>query len=430
MCLVGYGLLLATLGSAAVFLGPGSARADTEQHVWVHYDYMVAADGTSYAPDPRGIDLVVQAFAAHGIDLHVDPQHTAIPNPDNEVVAFDVGTPNYPGQEGCSQPFVKFSTLKSEYFHPISNHEWHYAVFAPGICGGYGGFAQLPGDDFVVAMLPVSQLIGGVAPFWDGGTFMHELGHNLGLHHGGDVDANWKPNYISVMNYFFQVGIPYANTPGSTDIASYRLDYSEQALPTLDENNLDERQGIGATGSTDISYYLNSLDDYVPVPVSGPTDWNHDGVIEPDVRVDLDPPPGCGSPCGYEQMTGFNDWPAVHAYLAGQPPPGPRTVAIEPPDDQPLVTGVSPATGPSSGGTAVTITGIHLKNVDAVNFGPCPTSTFTVVNEHTITALSPACDNIFDVGPTAAINVTVSAGSSLSPPSPGDLFTYALTLTQ
>jgi hypothetical protein len=279
---------------------------------------MVTADGTSYAPDPRGIDLVVQAFAEHGIDLHVDPQHTAIPDPDNSVIAFDVGQSSYPGKDGCDQPYVKFSTLESEYFHPTSNHEWHYAVFAPGICGGYGGLAQLPGDDFAVAMLPVSEIIGGFAPYFDGGTFMHELGHNLGLHHGGDVDANYKPNYISVMNYFFQVGIPYANTPGSTDIAGYRLDYSEQALPTLDENHLNEQLGIGATGSTDISYYLNSLDDYVPVPTSGPVDWNHNGVIEPDVQVDLDPPPYCPTCAFYEQMTGFDDWAEVHQYLADQ----------------------------------------------------------------------------------------------------------------
>jgi hypothetical protein len=199
---VGLAFFVLIAGLAAGLSGGETARADPVQHVWVHYEYMVAADGTSYAPDSRGIELVVQAFAEHGIDLHVDPQHTAIPNPDDDVVAFDVGTPNYPGQEGCSQPYVKFSTLKSEYFHPTSNHQWHYAVFAPGICGGYGGFAQLPGDDFVVAMLPAAEL-GDVAPFWDGGTFMHELGHNLGLHHGGDVDANYKPNYLSVMNYFF-----------------------------------------------------------------------------------------------------------------------------------------------------------------------------------------------------------------------------------
>ena len=33
---------------------------------------------------------------------------------------------------------------------------------------------------------------------------MHELGHNLGLHHGGSVDTNYKPNYNSIMNYRYQ----------------------------------------------------------------------------------------------------------------------------------------------------------------------------------------------------------------------------------
>ena len=33
------------------------------------------------------------------------------------------------------------------------------------------------------------------------GDLMHELGHSLGLHHGGTDDANCKPNYQSVMNY-------------------------------------------------------------------------------------------------------------------------------------------------------------------------------------------------------------------------------------
>ncbi len=33
---------------------------------------------------------------------------------------------------------------------------------------------------------------------------MHELGHNLGLQHGGADDWNNKPNYLSVMNYLFQ----------------------------------------------------------------------------------------------------------------------------------------------------------------------------------------------------------------------------------
>jgi hypothetical protein len=421
----------------ATALAGGGARAAARQSVWLHYDYMVGADGTSTAPDPKGIDLVVQAFAAHGIDLHIDPQHKAIPVPPVPVY-FDVGVgPGYRAPTCPPNASVSFSTLEKQYFHPISNHEWHYALFAYQICGYGTGIAQLPGDDFAVAAGPAS-LYGDLAPLIDGSLFMHELGHNLGLHHGGDTDVNYKPNYLSVMNYWFDVGgIPYADSPGSTDIAGYRLDYSEQALPALDENHLDERQGLGADGSTDISIYCDPTNwpDCAPAPASGAVDWNHDGAIEPDVRDDLDYGVCATLPadmrCGYEQMTGFDDWAEVHAYLAGQVSPGPRTVAIEPPSDQPLVTAISPATGPSTGGTAVTISGVHLKNVDRVSFGPCPATEFTVVNEHTITAFSPTCDKAFEVVPTgwahetATVDVTVAAGASLSPSSAGDQFTYA-----
>ncbi len=62
----------------------------------------------------------------------------------------------------------------------------------------------------------------------ESGKIMHELGHNLGLRHGGDENVNYKPNYLSIMNYSFQLrGIPNAN----------RLDYSRSDLPELIEND-------------------------------------------------------------------------------------------------------------------------------------------------------------------------------------------------
>ena len=41
------------------------------------------------------------------------------------------------------------------------------------------------------------------------GLLMHELGHNLGLRHGGGDDINDKPNYTSVLNYRYTfTGVP------------------------------------------------------------------------------------------------------------------------------------------------------------------------------------------------------------------------------
>ena len=98
------------------------------------------------------------------------------------------------------------------------------------------------------------------------GTFMHELGHNLGLNHGGPQNiptsaVNYKPNYFSIMNYSNQFrGIGMTDIPGpflttTLDPAtSYRIDYSEAALPTLFENNLDETTGVsGPATSRDVT---------------------------------------------------------------------------------------------------------------------------------------------------------------------------------
>ena len=78
------------------------------------------------------------------------------------------------------------------------------------------------------------------------GTLMHELGHTLGLRHGGNENVNNKPNYLSVMNYNFQD----CDTPPNAAIGlPGGCDYSRLVqgalVPDLDELNLDECAGIG-----------------------------------------------------------------------------------------------------------------------------------------------------------------------------------------
>lgn len=77
------------------------------------------------------------------------------------------------------------------------------------------GYAELPakdegpfgGNDFQVT-LGGWDVSGGTLQEQQG-TFMHELGHTLGLGHGGTVDdhENYKPNYYSVMSYMWQTPV-------------------------------------------------------------------------------------------------------------------------------------------------------------------------------------------------------------------------------
>lgn len=83
----------------------------------------------------------------------------------------------------------------------------------------------------------------------------------------------------------------------------------------------------------------------------------------------------------------------------------------------PTVTGVSPNSGPTGGGTSVTITGTGFNCVTGVKFGTA-TATFTVVNSTTITATSPA-------GTVGPVDVTVTNCNGTSPANPpADQFTY------
>ena len=91
---------------------------------------------------------------------------------------------------------------------------------------------------------------------------MHELGHSLGLTHGGlyydtpgtyvpTLEPNCKPNYQSVMSYQFQVDL----------LGNGVLDYSGQQLSTLNENGLPS--GLTADGSAP-AYSTTKW--YSPVP--------------------------------------------------------------------------------------------------------------------------------------------------------------------
>lgn len=76
------------------------------------------------------------------------------------------------------------------------------------------------------------------------------------------------------------------------------------------------------------------------------------------------------------------------------------------------VTGISPATGPSSGATAVTITGTNFLTGANVTFGQSTASGIKIVNSTTITAVAPP-----HVAGTVAVTVTNKAGDAGTLPS-------------
>ena len=83
----------------------------------------------------------------------------------------------------------------------------------------------------------------------------------------------------------------------------------------------------------------------------------------------------------------------------------------------PVLSSLSPASGSTSGGNAVTIGGHYLDGASGVTFGSTPASSFSVDSSSQITAIAPA-----STASTVDVRVTGPGGSSEV--SPGDRYTF------
>lgn len=244
---------------------------------------------------------------------------------------------------GCATLF----DYKSAGFDVRRRAAFHYVVFGnsqePDGSSGSSGIAEPSGNDFVVTIGNMSDQ-GGTTYYpadteaelyrlinIQASTLMHEFGHNLGLWHGGDVYDNYKPNYISIMNYLHQfTGIGASltdstaadrylyqtqglygpvrftdcdqvggNPPGWTTLtnspcsAAFKIDFSDGSGAALDEANIDEGFNVGR-GSTNGGY----------------ADWNHNGAQDAvcSYQITLNPANFGGIVPQRQILRDFNDW--------------------------------------------------------------------------------------------------------------------------
>lgn len=266
--------------------------------VFVEVDYYVGQTPYGYVDntfDSEAVARVVAAFAAAplqnpdgstGISLHVhadDPIDPAVYDSDAWFV-----------------PAWDFDTIKASFFDPRRAPAFHYALFAYASALGpnvYGTSRWIPAHDFVLTMHD-----DGDDPQLQAISFMHELGHNLGLDHGGNDSRAYKPNYFSVMSYLYSTyGMPVARDPG--DIWPV-LDFSRHPVAALSEAALNESTAMApAPGSntteSDLARYERLLVctgqsagncdylDWLPGNASASLDFDRDGDFEGAVTADL-----------------------------------------------------------------------------------------------------------------------------------------------
>ncbi|NNB92666.1 hypothetical protein HRD49_41155 [Corallococcus exiguus] len=176
-----------------------------------------------------------------------------------------------------SPVWTDFDVIKGKYFAANRAPYFHYMLFANRYGGGNSsGISRgIPAHDFVVTL----GFAAGITELQLAGTLMHELGHNIGLRHGGNDDSNYKPNYLSIMNYeyqFYGFGIGGLNNV---------LDYSRVQVASFNEQSVNEVSGfapVAPTTEADLAKIsgLRFNDAQVTGNASTNTDFNNNGSIQ------------------------------------------------------------------------------------------------------------------------------------------------------
>lgn len=261
---------------------PAMGANPWHKDIFVEHDWM---DGIhNHMPNSTVLNNVRKAFkkapvsnpdGRTGINLHNDVSNSFT---HVEELAAD-----------CSNLWAAFDTVKNANFQTARRDTHHYVLWVHDLCPGYGSTSGIsrgiPASDFIISL-------GSWPGYGDtnarSGTFMHELGHNLGLTHGGNAGdhENYKPNHVSVMNYSFQViGVP-RNSPNRRV-----WDYTRMTIYALNEKNLNE--AVGLNGSASLAkygtrYYCQGTnatrDDWT---ADTNVDWNCKGGIQASVASDI-----------------------------------------------------------------------------------------------------------------------------------------------
>lgn len=326
--------------------------------VAVEIDYMTGA-GHTHQPRATALAEAVAAFNAAPVPAVTPCPFAGFPNRPsgvNLVVDVDAALPEQAALAWSTDATIDpgdAETVRNANFSADKRPYFHYSLWVHDQVAGSSTSGRCCSDsnkDFIVSLGSWTAQVGSVRE--QSGTFIHELGHALGLEHGGGDLVNCKPNYLSVMSYTFQTtGIPDPTLPafnvdtnndGLLD-ARFRLDFSRSALAPLNEGALVESSGIG-DGTDQTIWSADSGANLRAGQGNGAVDWNVTNTANPippgaadidagTVAVDVNDlgirecgqdgatPPNA-TPTPGQTLSGFDDWNNLKYRAEGSPDAG------------------------------------------------------------------------------------------------------------
>jgi Domain of unknown function DUF11/CARDB len=428
---------------------------------WMTHPATPTTPAVSYAPPAGALTDVATAFAnapvsnpdgRSGVTLHPDLDE-AVPIPaGSPVLKFRThgtgGTDDFDdfkldrgnGAGNCNGTFGTAAERSGPNCanvlaakKRVYRYMWFSDHYAEDLnSSGISELSDNGGNDFMVTYA-------GASRDQAAGTYMHELGHDLGLGHGGRtpdghvVNTNCKPNYFSVMNYIFQTNNPFAGGAFARP-----LDYARAGGQGIElrEDHLSEPAGVAGPAGAQTMFGLPNGNPRI-VSATGPVNWNDSaatpaqpgGIETGDVHANIDNIPGfqggCANGDDTEDMIQQDDWSRLHYELEDSQfyddgvtrPAVPEIdtdalVRIQPPDVRTTLAG--PADVTAGGVVPVTAT--------ATNIGTGVAKRATL-----IVSQSGSADSTTEIGPLAAGASATRDHSTTVPCDAADLSTVVTT---
>ncbi|MFI5691356.1 hypothetical protein ACIA58_05915 [Kribbella sp. NPDC051586] len=250
---------------------PAMGANPNKKDLFVEMDYMSGRLATTAA-----LDRIVQVFASApvsnpdgttGVKIHLDAGSA-------RGATYNLGGGNEVTYDADLNPSAtQTNAIKAANFAAVRKAVFHYMIWADSYDGGCssGQAFNIPNDTFIVTVGPKCGW--NATDDTNVGTFVHELGHNIGLKHGGADNLNYKPNYLSVMNYSFQLGGVI-----KADGSKY-WGYSNVQPTSINEARPDETVGLGSSGAGYRTSWKcpNGSTRTTAGAANQPIDWNCDG---------------------------------------------------------------------------------------------------------------------------------------------------------